>query len=354
MAQNSENRELNEMMASGNSFHAPTKKARRNSSPASCGDDDSDDEKKNTLKGLVQWTTSDDKRFLPASHTVDILTPGVYEIQSSPNIGIFFEKLPVNIKGLIRFPQTNSNKVIEEIAKFWDREDIFKQYGLTHKRGILLWGPPGSGKSCSLKIIMEDVVNRGGIVLKFTAPSLFTEGVRILREIQPDTPVVILMEDIDSILDVYNESEVLNILDGVDQVNKAVFVATTNYPERLGPRIVNRPSRFDKRFKIGHPNAESRKMYFEHIIGGTEQIAKLGIVLDKWVEDTEGFSIAHLQELFVATVILGDNYEDAIETLNTMKEIPSSEDDIEKMMGFHNAAKSRKQTSGGGGFSKRD
>ena len=196
---------------------------------------------------------------------------------------------------------------------------------------------------------MEDVVSRGGIVVKFTAPSLFTEGSRILREIQCDTPIVVLMEDIDSILDVYNESEVLNILDGVDAFNKVVYLATTNYPERRGPRIVNRPSRFDKRFKIGHPNAESRKMYFEHIIGGEEQIAKLGIALDKWVEDTDGFSIAHLQELFVATVILGDSYEDAIETLSTMKEIPSSEDDIEKMMGFHNM---RKQKSSGEGFKR--
>ncbi len=348
MSQN-ENSELNAMMASGSGSQSSGRKAIRKASsmPASIGDEDGDDAK-TALKGLVQWTTSDGKRFLPASHTTERLTPGVYDIMSNPNIGIFFEKIPVKTDGLIRFPQTNSNKVISEIAKFWDREDIFRQYNLTHKRGILLWGPPGSGKSCTIKIIMEDVVSRGGIVVKFTAPSLFTEGIRILREIQQDTPIVILMEDIDSILDVYNESEVLNILDGVDQVDKAVFLATTNYPERLGPRIVNRPSRFDKRFKIGHPNAESRKMYFEHIIGGDEQVANLNILLDKWVEDTEGFSIAHLQELFVATIILGDSYDDAIETLNTMKEIPSSEDDIEKMMGFHNA----KKTSNGG-FSKR-
>ncbi len=350
MAQN-EDGELNALMSSGSGGYSPPKNKRRASSSPAMMDDSDEDASKTALKGLVQWTTSDGKRFLPASNTVDELTPGVYEIMSNPNIGIFFERIPVKTDGLIRFPQTNSNKVIGEIAKFWDREEIFKQYNLTHKRGILLWGPPGSGKSCTIKIIMEDVVNRGGIVVKFTAPTLFTEGSRILREIQSNTPIVVLMEDIDSILDVYNESEVLNILDGVDAFNKVVYLATTNYPERLGPRIVNRPSRFDKRFKIGHPNAESRKMYFEHIIGGTEQINKLGIAIDKWIEDTEGFSIAHLQELFVATVILGDSYEDAIETLATMKEIPSSEDDIEKMMGFHNMKK-QKSLGEGSGFKR--
>ena len=45
---------------------------------------------------------------------------------------------------------------------------------------------------------------------------------------------------------------------------------TTNYPEKLGARIINRPSRFDKRFKIDLPNAESRKIYFEYLINGKD------------------------------------------------------------------------------------
>jgi SpoVK/Ycf46/Vps4 family AAA+-type ATPase len=122
----------------------------------------------------------------------------------------------------------------------------------------------------------------------------------------------------------------LNILDGVDQVDKVVFLATTNYPEVLGARILNRPSRFDKRFKIGHPNAESRKLYFKHLIGGEEKTKGLNIDLKRWVTDTDGFSIAHLKELFVAVCILGDEYAKAIETLSSMKEQITSDDEFEK------------------------
>lgn len=192
-----------------------------------------------------------------------------------------------------------------------------------------------SGKSCTIQLIMRDVVERGGVVIKFAHPTLFVEGIRKFREIQPDTPVVILMEDIDSILEMYSESEVLNILDGVNQIEKVVFLATTNYPEKLGARIINRPSRFDKRFKIGHPNEESRRLYFEYIIG-KEKIKSLKIDLDKWVEDTEEFPIAHLKELFTAVVILGDEYDDAIEALSCMKEEApnSANDEQRKQMGF--------------------
>ena len=289
-----------------------------------------------TVGGYVQWTSSDGKNFFPASQTVRELTPGVYEIFHSQTQGLFFAKIPVLTTGLIRFPETNSEKVVEEIQKFWNKEDIFREYNLTYKRGIILWGPPGSGKSCTIQLIMRDVVDRGGVVVKFGNPALFIEGMRKFREIQPKTPVVVLMEDIDSILECYNESDVLNILDGVSQIEKAVFLATTNYPEKLGARIINRPSRFDKRFKIGHPNEESRRIYFEYIMGGAEKIKELNVDLARWVEDTDKFSIAHLKELFTAVIILGDDYEEAIEALSSMREQnPKSSDDEERAsMGF--------------------
>lgn len=286
---------------------------------------------------FVQWGTSDNRIFIPSSKTVTKLTPGVYEIDQSPQFGLYFEKIPVKTEGLVRFPDTTSDKVVGEIQKFWDRECFFRDYEITYKRGIMLYGPPGSGKSCTLQLIMQDVVQRDGIVIEFNDPYLFIDGMRILRQIQPETPVVTIMEDIDSTLEIYNESEILNILDGVNQMDKVVFLATTNYPDKLGHRIMNRPSRFDKRFRIGFPSAESRKIYLQHLIGSPEKAAELKIDLTTWVDDTNEFSIAHLKELFVAVVILGDEYEEAIKTLREMKE-EVKDRDYEAHMGFGNVA----------------
>lgn len=266
-----------------------------------------------------QWGTSDGIVFIPSTKTVGALSPGVYEMKMSPQFGLYFEKIPVKTEGLLRFPDTTSDKVVGEIQKFWDRENFFREYGICYKRGIILYGPPGSGKSCTVQLIMQDVIRRSGVVLKFCDPHLYIQGLRTLRQIQKETPIVTIMEDIDSTLEIYNESDVLNILDGVNEIDKMVFLATTNYPGKLGHRIMNRPSRFDKRFRIGFPSPASRRVYLEHIIG-KEKIAQLGINLDKWVADTDKFTIAHLKELFVAVIILGDEYASALKTLSKMKE----------------------------------
>jgi hypothetical protein len=282
-----------------------------------------------------QWTTTDNKIYIPTGKTVRRLPPAFYGIGSNPQIGIYLEKLPIKTEGLLRFPQTNFDNVVAEIQRFWTMEERYKEFELIYKRGILLWGPPGSGKSCIIQLIMQDVIDREGIVLQFCAPGVFIDGLRIVRDIQPETPIVVLMEDIDSILETYQESMVLNILDGVEMVNKIVFLATTNYPEELGSRIINRPSRFDKRYKIEYPNSKSRKIYFEHLFKRAQwAVDKYEKDIDTWVKDTEGMSIAHLRELFVAVVILGNAYDDAISVLRSMKDRVRSTDDKLCNMGF--------------------
>lgn len=293
--------------------------------------DDDDDDKKEIKYST--WSSGDGQSFYPSTKPTQVLTPGVYEIKNNPSKGTYFQKTPVNVEGLVKFEDSVFSEVTGEITKFWSSESLYRKYGLMYKRGILLYGPPGSGKTSLVQMIMSDVIKRGGVVLKFENPNIFPEGMRMLREIQPTTPVVVLMEDIEAIIEYWSESQVLNILDGVNRVDKVVFISTTNYPEKLGDRIINRPSRFDKRFKIGHPNERSRKIYLEHLIkvGGK----KTKVDVKKWVKDTENMSIAHIKELFTAVMIIGDKYEDAITTLRSMKEeAPTSEDDNIKSLGF--------------------
>lgn len=286
-------------------------------------------EKDPAAVGYSQWSTSEGNTFFPVRPTVPSLSPGVYDIGDTPNSGLFFQKFKVDLEGLIRFPDAASDQVIDEIRRFWKMADIYHSHNIMYKRGILLWGPPGSGKSCTIKLIMRDVIEMGGIVINFTNPTLFLMGTRALREIQPNTPVVVLMEDIDSIIETFNESSVLNFLDGVNSVDNIVFVATTNYPEKLSGRMINRPSRFDRRIKIGLPNRETRDMYLRHLAKNTDFPD-----VDRWVRDTEGLSLAHLKELFVATQILGNDYNEALGTLQEMKRQISSANYDDAKFGF--------------------
>lgn len=334
MSMKDENAELSRILSEANKN--PKKASKKGNNPYY------DDEDYDDIGKLVQWSTGDGHKFFPTGYTLDELPPGAYEPAYSPDRGYFMHKIEVKTEGLLEFPETNSEKVIEEIKKFWDRENLFKSFGLPHKRGIILWGPPGSGKSCTIQLVMADVVKRGGIAVIFDDPNIFIENIRQVREIQPETPLIVLMEDIDSILDMYNESEVLNILDGVERIEKVVYIATTNYPEVLGERIINRPSRFDRRFKMPPPRAASRKIYFEHLMKGKEELVPDAMKnnLEQWVVDTKGMSIAHLKELFTAVCILGDEYDETIDILRTMveKKPTSADDDPSKGgMGFMNS-----------------
>lgn len=277
------------------------------------------DVEKERFNNFCQWTTGDGQTFFPASRVVDQLPPGYYDIASSMTGGLFFKNKSAKSEKLLRFPDSESDQVISEIEKFWTLGPKFAEYKIPYKRGIILYGPPGSGKTCILRIAIDNLIKKqNGIVVDFPDPYLFEEGYNILRQIHPEKPLVVLMEDLDAILNRNSESSVLNLLDGVKDIHKAVFLATTNYPEKLGSRILNRPSRFDKKFFIGMPNKEAREMFIRTKLSDDKEI-------DRWVEDTDGFSIAHIKELFVANKLLGDPYDQALEVLQAMKQTPSSE-----------------------------
>lgn len=263
----------------------------------------------------IQWTQSDNK-FFPVGKTTDILPPGCYRICESMQ-GLYLEKQVLRNNALLKLPDDSTTKVVSEIKKFWESKEKFESHNMPYKRGILMYGPPGSGKTSTVRSIMEDVSERGGIVLEFDHPSMFLEGYKMIREVHPNTPIVSIMEDVDSIVERCSESQFVNVLDGVHDMSNIVFVATTNYPEKLSSRIFNRPSRFDKKFMVGMPSAESRKMYFEHKGVPTE-------LLETWVEDTSDLSLAHLAELYTAVNVFNEDYGEAVKIIKGMNTIPHS------------------------------
>lgn len=271
-----------------------------------------------------QWTLGNEK-FYPAGRSVDTLPPGFYQIESNPNEGLYFRALPFAVTGLLRFPETYVDQTVAEIQDFWEKEPQFRARKLAYKRGFLFWGPPGAGKSCTIKLVCKDVIDRKGVVLKYGNPYTFQEGLRVLRQIHPDMPIVVIMEDIDDVMDQWPESEVLNFLDGVEGVDKVVFLATTNIPDRLDFRTLDRPGRFDQVLPVGPPPPKTRAMYLEHVAGEPPE--------DQWIKDTDGFSLAHLKELYVAVRLLGCAYEVTLARLRSMREEMPDQEKMDKLLG---------------------
>jgi SpoVK/Ycf46/Vps4 family AAA+-type ATPase len=108
-------------------------------------------------------------------------------------------------------------------------------------------------------------------------------------------------------------------LDGVKQIEGVVYIATTNYPEKLQERITNRPSRFDRRYKVELPNSEIRRAYIKYKL--TDNDIE-GINIEEWVEKTEGMSLSHLKEVIISVIVMGRTFEETIGNLEELSERP--------------------------------
>jgi hypothetical protein len=265
--------------------------------------------------------------YTPTTATTEKLPAGCYTIRVINDALTF---LPQNIvtDRLLRLPDSKGEMVIQEVERFWNLKEKFMEYGFSHKRGYLLWGPPGSGKTGTVALIIKDMVEAGGLViLGDTNPGLMASLLSRFRQVEPDRRVVMVLEDLDAIVDRSGEAELLSLLDGEGQIDNVVFIATTNYPERLDPRIVNRPSRFDRVVKIGFPTLAARKMYIASRLG--DDFADL----NKWAAATDGLSIAHIKEIIVSVFCLGLTFEETLERVKMMKNTVKN-DELSKPIGL--------------------
>jgi hypothetical protein len=269
-----------------------------------------------------RWARSDDN-FWPASETCETLEPAFYRFGEMPNVGPCLIRTNISTDGLIVLPDTAASEVMSEFDEFWERREEFTKRGFLHKRGILLWGPPGSGKTCSLTQMAQTIIaHHGGIVCQIDHPKLASLCLGFIRKIEPDRPIVALIEDLDALVERFGENEFLAMLDGETQVDRILYVATTNYPERLDRRFVDRPSRFDTVRFIGMPSAAARRVYLQN-----KEPSLCGDELDLWVHQSDGFSIAHLREMVILVRCFGRPLGDAVRRLEAMRVRKPSSDD---------------------------
>jgi len=267
---------------------------------------------------FIQWTSYNND-YYPAGPVAKDLPPGYYNINQSMS-GLYFTRKEIKTESLFRFPDTSGDKVINEINNFWSLESKFRDNGLPYKRGILMYGPPGSGKTSVIRIVIDEMVSKhDGIIIEFPSIYLFKEAYEALREIHPNVRIIVLMEDLDQVMNHTSQPDMLNLLDGVYRIHNVIFLATTNYPEKLKSNIMNRPTRFDKKIFMGMPNEEARRIFIKNKLVNDDVS-----IIDQWVKDTKGMSIAHIKELFIANRILNEPYSVALETISRMGEFISS------------------------------
>lgn len=127
---------------------------------------------------------------------------------------------------------------------------------------------------------------------------------RVFDRARDVTPCCLVFEDLDAMITSENRSTFLNQLDGFSNASGMLTLATTNHPEQLDPAILDRPSRFDRKYHFGLPAEAERACY---VGSWRERLDPAMRITDaesaSLVKDTDGFSFAYLKELFLSAMI---------------------------------------------------
>lgn len=247
------------------------------------------------------------------------------------------------------------NDVMKDIHTFFTKEtkELYKKLYIAYKRGVILYGDPGNGKSAMIREIIRNIKDVSVVVINPNVKNI-TRILNSLIKSMDGSPVLIVIEDIDSVIDNSNRSELLNILDGVDVKSGVFFIGTTNYYEKIDPAFMNRSGRFDRSYRIDNPNEGTRRLYFESrnvdlLLSDYEVYRededKSKTVIDLFVENSDDMPMANLKELITSV-----SYQLAVEDDITVKEaIESSaariKNNREEHRESHNTYNSRRQKS---------
>jgi transitional endoplasmic reticulum ATPase len=155
--------------------------------------------------------------------------------------------------------------------------EIFRRLHIRPHKGILFYGPPGTGKTLLARAVANEsgahfiAVSGPEILNKFWGQSE-AKLRSIFNEARAKAPAIILFDEIDSFAssrDMMSESfeatlvsQLLSLMDGLNNLGRICVIATTNRPSALDPAL-RRPGRFDHEIEVGLPDAEARL----HILG---------------------------------------------------------------------------------------
>lgn len=270
----------------------------------------------------VQWLLNG-KRLIPIGRTVSNIPSGVYKpVWDSNNQKGVPESLNYTSDKLFTLPVKIIDKVLKDIGTFWEKESHYNKFKSVYKRGILLYGMQGCGKSSIILLLVKELLEKyNGLVFFISNHEELTYFISTIlpdiKDIEPNRKIIVVLEDIDTFLTDYSieVTKLLNFLDGAISTSGIVTIATTNYPEKLQERIVNRPSRFDRRYEVGKPDEDVRRYFLLNKLA----VGDLTISddeMNKIVKDTEGFTIDHLKEYFTSVYVLDYTHDEAISEIS--------------------------------------
>jgi ATP-dependent 26S proteasome regulatory subunit len=217
-----------------------------------------------------------------------------------------FHRRPVmSADQLILAPETLAEvrRQVVEVARHKER---LLAAGQHLKRGLLLYGPPGVGKTHTVRYLTSSLVGTTVLQLTGNALHLIAEACSVARALQP---AMLIVEDVDLIAEDRGMHpgqhpllfQLLNEMDGLAEDADVVFVLTTNRADLLEPALAARPGRVDQAVALELPDVAGRRALFE-LYRGELRVDTSG--LDDVLARSEGVTASFLKELLRRAALL--------------------------------------------------
>ena len=203
-------------------------------------------------------------------------------------------------------PKPLKQQIQNDFQQFFESRALYEQYGIPWRRGAIFIGPPGNGKTHTLKALVNEL-SKPCLYIRSFKSDYGTEQENIAEVFQRarmTNPCLMVLEDLDSMIGNTNRAFFLNELDGFQANTGVVVLATTNHPGKLDSSILDRPSRFDRKYYFHLPADAERLAYtckWNEEMQPELRLSESGAAAV--VRQTEGFSFAYLKELFVASMV---------------------------------------------------
>jgi hypothetical protein len=230
--------------------------------------------------------------------------------------------------------------LVETVQRFFDSRRTYSKLRVPWRRGIIFHGPPGNGKTISIKATMHTLYQRDPPVPTLYVKSLVSNVPpeysieSIFAKARQQAPCYLVFEDLDSLVTDQVRSFFLNAVDGLSENEGILMVGSTNHLERLDPGISKRPSRFDRKYLFPNPDFDQRVLYcryWQRKLGDNDDVPFPDEICRAASEITDGFSFAYIQEAFVAALLAIAAEANIDAEVGLEKEKVQSDDGLEEL-----------------------
>lgn len=211
-----------------------------------------------------------------------------------------YHSLPAVNREQVILPEELLSRIERHTVAFSTHADRLSAAGRHLKRGILLHGPPGTGKTFTAMYLASRMPGRTVFLLTGAGMGSIETACNMARILEPAT---IILEDVDLIGTQRDRQmvdanallfELLNQMDGLADDADILFLLTTNRPDVLEPALAARPGRIDQALALPLPDEDCRRRLFGLYSDGLELRAER---LDEFIHKMDGVSAAFIREL---------------------------------------------------------